>query len=85
MGKSWYTPQYASPNGSPRACAFAAPHVGEPFNDFGFFKAHNPLNLAKENLAAAHARSKCSGGGTPGPAYGLPYNSKASELLEYLR
>lgn len=40
LGKSWYSTQI-SPGASPRACAFAKPHSGEPFNEFGFLKSYN--------------------------------------------
>lgn len=62
MGKSWYVPT-PSQGGSPRACAFAKPHSGEPFNDFGFVKAHNPLYLQKHVLSISDVKSKCGGTG----------------------
>lgn len=80
LGKSWYSTQL-SPNGSPRACAFALPHSGEPFNEFGFFKNFNPKHNLDQDFQRAYASTKCGGK----VEATLAPNSKTSELLDFLR
>lgn len=41
LGKSFYHQTSAGSGSGARACAFAMPSSGEPFNDFGFLKAYN--------------------------------------------
>lgn len=78
LGKSWYSTQ-VSPNGSPRACAMAVPHSGEPYNEFGFYKGFNPKFNFDQDVQRVFAATKCGMG-----EQGLR-QSKTSELMDFLK
>lgn len=83
LGKSWYSTQL-SPNGSPRACAFAKPHSGEPFNEFGFLKSYNERFNKEQTIHRVIAQSKCCSP-TGSSALGGNGLGKTAELLDFLR
>jgi hypothetical protein len=85
LGKYWHQSNIQSLGGSPRACAMAAPHSGEPYNEFGFFKAFNQKHSLQQDVHRVYAATKCWSVHADLAQGILSPHTKTGELLDFLR